>query len=353
MKSKSVLIPFILVLMSSFFALLIAEGLVRLILPQNKMVTWLQMHPDGFMMNQQGGEAFQEFDERLASYSFNDQRLRTSTNQTKDSTILMLGDSFTFGLLLNESSTFIHHLNESTPNTNLGNYTFLNGGIGGSGLSDLPAWLDEFGANVQPNRVLYVMNIHDIERSLSKNIYVLKDGELVKSQRWEPRPFFQEIGKQTWYRWLQSKSHLFNIIVKLLWKNAYFDDVTYSFDPDKTEVLIPKQEDFLPESDYPIQLGLKLLEKLKNWCNQNNCEFAVTTTGYFPVATDVSAHTVSFRDYLASPANNTGIPFFDISPCVSDKVNGDYDMITIPGDSHPNEKGAKIIAECMRLNLAF
>lgn len=46
--------------MSLVISLFVAELAVRIILPQDKMVTWLEMHPDGFMMNQSGGKAFQE-----------------------------------------------------------------------------------------------------------------------------------------------------------------------------------------------------------------------------------------------------------------------------------------------------
>lgn len=38
--------------------------------------------------------------------------------------------------------------------------------------------------------------------------------------------------------------------------------------------------------------------------------------------------------------------YFDISPCVSNYFELSLDEIRIPTDSHPNELGAEIIANC-------
>jgi|GEM_PF-6571526 len=58
----------ILVLISTgvIIGLLIAEILVRIFLPQNRLTTWIEMHPDGFMMNQKCVTAIHNFNERAA-----------------------------------------------------------------------------------------------------------------------------------------------------------------------------------------------------------------------------------------------------------------------------------------------
>lgn len=42
---------FLLILAGIILAFLLAEFLVRVFLPQDKMVTWIEMHPPDFMMN--------------------------------------------------------------------------------------------------------------------------------------------------------------------------------------------------------------------------------------------------------------------------------------------------------------
>jgi hypothetical protein len=39
-------------------------------------------------------------------------------------------------------------------------------------------------------------------------------------------------------------------------------------------------------------------------------------------------------------------PFFDNTACVDSTVSGNLESIRIPEDSHPNEEGARIIADC-------
>lgn len=102
----------LLIISASILTLLFGEFLVRVILPQDRMVTWIEMHPDGFVMNQSGGTAFQELGERKAEYRFNKERLRGGKIQDSKVNILAIGDSFTFGLLLNEEDTYIQQLQQ-------------------------------------------------------------------------------------------------------------------------------------------------------------------------------------------------------------------------------------------------
>ncbi len=344
--SKNLLLFTISVLVS----LCIAELLVRIILPQDKLVTWLEMHPQGFMMNQKGGEASQEHNGNLINYSFTDSRLRSSKSASDFGAkkVLALGDSFTFGLLLQEEGSYIHLLNEKLKTSGADSVQILNGGVGGAGLADWPAWLEYNGVSIQPDIILYFLNIHDLERALSKNIYVVQRDSLIKSQRWKPRGFMQSLGKQSWYRWLQGNSELFTLIVKVLWRNIYFVDLTESFDQNNTAVLIPKNEQLYIESEYSLNLGVKLFEKMNSWCEENGCELIITTTGFFPHAEE-SFHTMRLYNFLADDSSlfKDEIKFFDPSFCVDSTIGSNYNSIIIPEDTHPNRRGSEIISDCI------
>jgi len=330
-------------------SLLLAEFLVRIILPQDRMITWLEMHSEGFMMNQRKGDAMQEHNGSVINYSFTDTRLRSTESNSDSITkkVLALGDSFTFGLLLQEEDTYVHLLNEKLKESGADSVQILNGGVGGAGLADWPAWLEKNGSKIDADIILYFMNIHDLERALSKNIYVFEKDSLIKSQRWKPRSFMQSLGKQKWYRWLQGNSELFTLVVKVLWKNVYFVDLTEGFDQDKTSVQIPKNEQLYIESEYSLNLGIKLFEKMNDWCAKNECELIITTTGFFPHAEE-SFHTTRLYNTMidASLAWLNKIKFYDPSTCVDAAVNSNYDSIIIPGDTHPNRKGSEVISDC-------
>ena len=335
-------------LISSLGTLLLGEVLARLILPQDKMVTWIEMHKEGFVMNQSRGTAFQELDDRRADYRFNKHRLRGGEISSDKVNVLTIGDSFTFGLLLNEKNTYVHHLQQKADALFPDSIQFLNAAVGGSGLADWPKWLEHFGEALNPDYVIYFMNYKDINRALSKNLYVFDENEpdsLIKSQRWEPKTFLRNLGQKNWYRWLQAHSELANIAVKVLWKYAYFEDVTYNFDPEKSKVPIPSLNSFDENSEYSTRLANALLNRIDYWCDLNGCQFIIVNTGFFEKE-NLSMYDQKFYDWLQKPEQKTDMTYFDNIECVLSRIDSTLDEIRIPGDSHPNEEGAEIIADC-------
>lgn len=339
---------FLLVIAGLILAFMIAEVLVWVFLSQDKMVTWIEMHPRGFMMNQENIDAIHHFNGRKLQYHFNENGLRSQESVQKDATnILLLGDSFTFGLLLNRDDTYASILQENLDEKfSSRNIQILNGGVGGAGLADWPAWLDHIGREISPDIVIYYLNYMDVDRALSKNLYVLdeQDSTLTESIRWKPRTMFMSLGRMGWYRWLQKHSEVMNIMVKIAWRYLYFSDQTNEFDQESTQVPIPSEEAFYPESGYSVQLAQRLKKRMENWCEQNNCNFILTTTGFLEEGS-IGAHTKAYYESLVQKSDSTRL-FFDNTPCVKEKVNNNYDNIRIPEDSHPNERGAEIIAEC-------
>jgi len=294
-------------------------------------------------MNVANTEGLQEFENRKAGYSINKYRIRGPVPDHSKKKVLALGDSFTFGLLLDERDSYVHHLQDKANAEGRDSIQFLNGGIGGSGLADWPGWLEKYGDDIDPDYLLYFLNIEDLERALSKNLYVLRGDSLVKSQRWAPREWIQKIGQQGWYQTLQAHSQAFNLVVKVLWSKVYFTDMTGKFDLQKTKVLIPDAEDFLLSSKYSLQLGEELIGKMQQWCAVNDCELIVTTTGYFSKEAPPE-HTYRLYEWLHDSKHDFG--FFDITPCVDSLAHHDLESITIPGDTHPDESGARFIANC-------
>ncbi len=340
----------ILVLISTgvIIGLLIAEILVRIFLPQNRLTTWIEMHPDGFMMNQKGVTAIHHFNERAAEYRLNQLGLRGDELSPGDGlNILFLGDSFTFGLLLAEEDTFIAKLqdkvNSAFPDRRI---NLLNGGIGGAGLADWPLWLEELGTEIAPDMIIYMMHTDDIGRSISKNLFVVNeaDSSLTQSQRWQPRQFMMKTGRQRWYRALQRRSDLMNLLVGIAWDKFYFKDLTNGFDEETTQVIIPTGERRYIESGYSNLLGLLLFERLSNWCMDNKCTIAASTTGFFGFGEE-NYYTTPFYQKISDQGLHS-MPFFDNTECMVDKTGGSKDEIIIEGDGHPNEAGAALIAEC-------
>jgi len=347
-RSTNLLKTSSLLIIVTICTVIIGEVLVRIILPQDKMITWIEMHPDGFVMNQSGGSAFHEFGDRMANYHFTKERLRGTKLDSNKVNILTIGDSFTFGLLLNEEKTYVHLLQEKADIISPDSIQFLNAAVGGSGLADWPGWLDEYGEEVAPKFLLYFMNYDDVNRALSKNLFIYNQStpySLIKSQRWAPRSFLNNLGQKRWYRWLQSNSHIANIAVSVLWKNIYFKDLTDNFNPEKSSVPIPSLDSFAEESDYSNKLTNAILEKINSWCDLNGCKFLVINTGYFEME-QMSIYDQKFYDWVRYDTLNHNFNYFDNVACVQEKAGLNLDEIKISGDSHPNERGSQIIANC-------
>ena len=329
-------------------AVLLAEMLVRVLLPQNRMVTWIEMHPEGFMMNTVNLEAMHHSDERKNRYRLNDFGLRGEEfNQQREKyRVLLIGDSFTFGLYLSKEHTISSHLTKfSSESYHNDSISFLNGGVGGAGMADWPGWLTVKGKQMHPDLIIYFLNTADTDRAISKNLWVLNetDSALIKSQRWKPRKFFMNLGKQTWYRQLQEKSHLMNVIVRLAWRHVYFKDLTNSFNTYNSHIVIPDPDSFYPGSGYSKSLSYKLIETMQDWCKNNQCEFILSTTGFFEEA-DTEPHTQVFYESLQE--ETLTFPFYDNTPCVKQKAGNNLNLLRISGGDHPDERGALAIAAC-------
>lgn len=332
---------------SILFSFLVAELLVRLFLPQDKKVTWIEMHPNGFMMNQSSGSAIHEFGNRNTTYHFTEYRTRgTLPPDSSKTRVLTLGDSFTFGLYLNDGDTYVDLLQQKSDILNPESIQFINAAVGGAGLADWPGWLENYGNAIQPDILIFFLNTNDIERSLSKNLFVYdnQSDSVTTSRRWVARPYFAKLGMKNWYRWLQQHSEVMNILVKLLWKFMYFEDVTESFNQNKTKVPIPSPEQLDPQSDYSLILSQRIIQRMNNWCIDNECEFILTTTGFFSESKP-DDYTAGFYEWLIT-SDSLSYPFYDITDCMLETTGDNLQSIQIPGDSHPNEKGARLIADC-------
>ena len=96
-----------------------------------------------------------------------------------------------------------------------------------------------------------------------------------------------------------------------------------------------------------IALGQALFIRLKKWCEDNGSVLLVTTTGWHDIHAikDGDESTKAFMDVADDFFLSMDIPFSDISNSVSKVKKNNREEYVIEGDGHPNEMGAKLIAE--------
>jgi len=93
-----------------------------------------------------------------------------------------------------------------------------------------------------------------------------------------------------------------------------------------------------------VRYGQALFHRINQWCKQHHVKLLVITTGFnafYP--NDIHDPTKVFLEQAKSFFSSENIAYNDSSQIFKQAVAGKN--IQIPGDQHPNELGAKIIAQ--------
>jgi hypothetical protein len=301
--------------------------------------TWLELHPRGFMMNQSGGIAWQEFQGREITYTFYQDRLRRSFEPDSGPRVLLLGDSFCFGLYINDNETIASQLNNDS-RLQSGN-VFLNGGVGGTGTADHIALLEHFAGIWKPDMVVVLLNSDDIDRAIAKNLWVVVSDSLVPSIRWEATFLQKSVRSLPFYRFAQRHSYAWCAMEKILWTHGFFKD--YWMEADASTRLRPTNEQLDLSSGYGQKLGELLFERMAQKARASDFSFAVMYTGLTP-ADSASAYTKQFLRGAPAFFERMHVPFYDPTDDWHREHGADLKRFTLYPDSHPNPEGAFVLA---------
>jgi len=304
--------------------------------------TWLEMNEKGFVENRSNFKALGFTTDSTIIYSIDKYGLReTESVITHDSStkILVLGDSFAFGLYLKDEDTILHQLNKETNSSIL----FYNGGVGGSGSADQLWNFRKYSSEIKFDEVIILMNYDDVDRTINQNLFVLENGKLIESQRYKPTFWYYFIHHSQWHSFLEKNSRLYFYRSKLFWKYLFFYD-DYKFYSEKTKYLWPKVESLYASNEYSTKMWVKLLELFKNECESSQIKLKLVTTGT-PADSLRNPHTYKIYNQLDSLVHEIGIPLIDLRTVLLEKSEGDLRKLQLYPDDHPNPKAAKIIAQ--------
>ena len=240
--------------------------------------------------------------------------------------ILILGDSFTFGMgVMDENAVFPKllekMLNQKIDIPGVENIEVLNGGIPGS-LTD--QWVDlliKTEAYFQPDVVLVV--------------FFLRDGTLVKSIDNFFNPIRNNIVKRNrksiLYRYLYSYRLIKDYIDRMMVANIYSQKINRAYLGDEKETA-------------EWEKAKSNIRKIKQYANKRS---AVTGLVVFPILVELNER-YPFRavcDIIMEFALKNNIPAQSLLPAFMG-LNG-KDLWVLPYDQHPNEKAHLIAAEFM------
>src|SRR5262245_54928272 len=95
---------------SLLIALAAGELAVRFLAPQDLSGSWRNQHPRGYLLNKAEGSSRHQFGDRVVQYRFNEFHQRGGPVSDQGRRLLAVGDSYTFGWLLNAEDTYVGRL---------------------------------------------------------------------------------------------------------------------------------------------------------------------------------------------------------------------------------------------------
>ncbi len=354
MKAREVAKNLSLLLAALTVSVLLAEVAVRLLLPQNLSGSWRIQTETGLLVNKSRGSSQHQYGQRVVRYRFGEPHLREVARTRSQSArrILVLGDSFTFGWLLEDADTYVARIQELIDaQFGAGRFVLLNAAAGGWGAADYVFFLEEFGPQIRPDAVLVFLNADDIGRSLASPLLsVRSDVQGYSAERVPVRPsrlkqWFNAEPVYSAYQWILEHSHLVQVMRKTALQRFGGANVGLA----ERSAIAPRSEAPVAGPD-PAAVGQALFRRMRDWCAAHHAALWVTTTGFHnwdPHAGPSSEPTAVFMASAAGTFSALGVPYLDISPAIGETISAAPEQYTIPGDSHPNERAAQLIASAV------
>ncbi len=284
-----------------------------------------------------------QFQQRLTYNRFNEEHLRGGPIGAATNRVLVVGDSFTFGWLVDETNAFVSRLNQLvSANYPPKSFEFLNGGAPSWGTSDYVAFVENLGERIHPAAIVVFLNNDDVERSVRHAFYRLNPANsnavVADTALFAATPK-KNLRASPLFRWMVEHVELAQFVRIVLQGQEHPHQ-------DMTSADVHGKED----TAYALQLEQALFLHLRAWCAAHHCRLLVMTTGFngfpkFPLGLNDGAANKIFFQEASNFFSRNDIAFHDLGPELSAAVNGDFLPITIPRDFHPNERGHELIAQ--------
>ena len=332
----------------------LTEGAVRLMLPQALSGAWRIQTETGLLVNKSHGSSRHQSGQRVVRYRFGEPHLRAITHirAGRARKVLVLGDSFTFGWLLNDVDTYVARLQQLVDaEFGGGSFVLLDAAAGGWGTADYLFFLEDFGPQIRPDAVLVFVNTDDIGRSLTSPLLRVRNsaqGYVAERVSVPPSRLKQWLNTEpaySAYQWILEHSHLIQLIRKTVLQRFAGANVGLA----ERTAIGPRSEPSVAGPD-PRAVGEALFRRMRDWCAAHDAALWVTTTGFHNWEADGSPSSKPTAVFMASATRtfiDLRVPYLDISPVIGETMRSAPEMYTIAGDGHPNERAAQLIANAV------
>ncbi len=272
---------------------------------------------------------------------------------------LVVGDSFTFGLGVNDDATFVHQLNASHPPGT----SFSNASMPGFSTDQQALLIEQRLLSLTPDRILLVVYLGNdlfdnlrpfpLQVSSAKPYFAVTEKGLelrnhpVPKQRKPPSSgpeglvaavWGEDIAQWPWRTRLEQQSELFRVFSQQLLLQS-----------DYRAVLRTR---FKPETD----LFQKIMDEIATACQKRGVKLVIVTLAGRSFVTDpgsVSAqYQELFRDQVVSYAKARQIEAIDVAGLMQASFKQQRKDWFYPNDGHLNPAGHKVVAELLQARLS-
>ena len=257
--------------------------------------------------------------EYYATYNFAEYRNRVTRKINKDNPkILILGDSFTFGLYLKDQMTYIDKLQNK-----FNQYYFVNSSTPGWGLEDYYLFTKDNCELIKPQKIIIILNDGDLGR-IRENVIIDKQVSL------KEKYFLYKLMIENFMTISFLREKIYKIINRTQEKETNYLDTTINFNTNVTKSIIKDSiELFLILKNISISCQSELNIINLGWSKSKNSDKLTNPKNYF-----------LFSDKNFFLRNN--INFFDNTMYLKNVHKNKANYI-IKNEGHPNEKGSDMI----------
>lgn len=338
------------------FISLILEFSLKIFYPQNLDGWYAYSDKNGLNILKKNTVYYHRINNRNIKYKFGSFNNRITKKQTiNQNKILILGDSFTFGWLVNDKNIFVNHLQN-----HFKKFNFINPSVPGWGASDYVRFTENYCNQIKPKKVIVMLNTDDFTRAWLSKLYKYEiyDTENTKNNIIElgygnQLNYDSKFHNIPFYKFLIKNSHLFVFIRQLIvdiksgkinyFKNSKKNEFENTKDINKI-LHIPNQklEDFYIEAS---MLGKILFLRLKEISKTCDSKLIVIYSGWWDYTNNHHENpTLYFLNEAKYFFSKNKIEYYDFVKDMK-KVHNNYRKYLILNDWHPNEEGHKIIGE--------
>lgn len=309
------------------------EILIRVFFPQELTSAFRVYGKDGLLLNEKNDKAIHQFRQKKVKYKFGDYHNRIYKFEKKDKKILILGDSFTFGWLLEDEDTYIYKLNK-----NFLDYNFINSAAGGWGTSDQLKYLKQFCNKIKPKYTIIFINFPDFARSKNSKLFYLDGNDNLISGKNEYM-ILEKLTEFKIYKLATEKSHFVNFLRKKISQLILIKKRKKILDENKRKIETNLDQFSSNNLNVNYNLEKKLFLELKNESEKCRTKLILINLGW-----------ENYETFEQIKFLKTGNKFFDKNKIIYIDLNKDMEVIRvnkknymIKYDGHPNELANQVI----------